>query len=239
LIFYITDNQVSHTVARAFEKSGAEVDHVKNFWLETSGHASPNPTPIFYGILRGSGSAMRTCQFLNQEFIYVDNGYFDAVYMDQYRYKDMSGKYRVVKNGLLEIFTGPPVRTEPRRPLKVLALPPSPYSAFMHDTTPEDWFVELKHIREKTKDHVDLRTKDHKMSLTEHIQDYDAVFAFNSMAVMEAIRQGKAVYTKHGVINNWDKIDSEIQYFDYKKMENFYETRQFTLEEIGGGLWRS
>jgi hypothetical protein len=233
MIFYLTDNQVSHTVAAAFEKGGALIRYVHHFNVLDK---VPR-THIFYGILRGSGAAMKICEYLKEDFLYVDNGYFDAVYLDHTKHKEMTGTYRVVKNGLIDQYTGCPVRTEPRRPLKVLALPPSPYSANMQDTTPEDWFMKLKELRKITNDHIDVRSKDEIRPLTEHLQCYDAVVSFNSMSVMEATRLGKAVWDFHGIFRNADKFTTEIPFFDYESLRDFYSTKQFTLDEIAEGQW--
>lgn len=235
MIYYLTDNDVSHAVGRAFEKGGATVQRVKDFSIHNGQRY------IFYGILRGSGAAMKTCDHLmnswNFTYYYVDNGYFDAVYLDENKHKEMTGTYRIVKNGLIDKYTGCPIRTEPRRPLKILALPPSPYSAFMHDTTPEDWFMELKKLRSITKDHIDVRNKDEKKPLAEHLLCYDAVVSFNSMSVMEASKLGKAVWDFHGIFRNADKFTKEIPYYDYESLVGFYSTKQFTLDEIAEGQW--
>lgn len=233
MIFYITENDVSHAVGRAFQAGGVEVRHIREF-PEGDG---ANKTEIFYGILRGSGAAIRHLQYRSKEYYYVDNGYFDAVYMDQNKVKDMGGKYRVVKNGLLEEFKGLPRLVSPRRSLRILALPPSPYSAFMHDTTPEDWLHQWKTRRQANNDWIDVRHKDEKMPLAEQLKTYDAVIAMNSMAVMEAIRLGKAVYTTHGIVRNAEKFETEIPYYSYADMEAFYADKQFTLEEIAEGKW--
>lgn len=247
MIFYITDNEVSHTVGAAFEKGGATIAHINNF---EGGHqwpvkhrrplyfeASQNDIPIFYGILRGAGSAVRICNYLKEDFYYVDNGYFDAVYMNHQKHKVMTGTYRVVKNDLIHKYTGCPVRTEARRPLKILALPPTPYSANMQDTTPEDWFEQLKKLRAVTKDHVDVRLKDEKRPLNDQLQEYDGVVSFNSMSVMAASKLGKAVWDFHGIFRNADKFATEIPYFDYESLRDFYSTKQFTLDEIAEGNW--
>jgi hypothetical protein len=230
LIYYLTDNEISHTVAAAFEKGGAEVRHIRDF----NGSGRP---PILYGILRGAGRVIQWRIFRGLDYYYVDNGYFDAVYLDQTKHKEMSGTYRIVKNGLIDPYKGCPVRTETRRPLKILALPPSPYSANMHDTTPEDWFMELKRLRTITNDHIDVREKGERKPLGLHMSNYDAVVAFNSMAVMEAVRYGKAVWDFHGIFRNADKFTTEIPYFDYENLVGFYSTKQFTLDEIAEGSW--
>src|SRR3990167_9826340 len=131
MIGYFTHNNVSQSVMKVFKRAGYEVRDIGKF--------DPSKPAIFYGILRGTGAAMRVCQAIGQDFYYVDNGYYDAVYMDVHKRKDMTGKYRVVKNDMAEVYTGP-VDIIPAKPgMSVLLLPPSPYTAFMYDTTPEDW----------------------------------------------------------------------------------------------------
>ena len=64
---------------RAFNAGGINVKHISEF--------TPEEPAIFYGILRGSGTAMRIMQYLGEDFWYVDNGYFDALYMDKNKQK--------------------------------------------------------------------------------------------------------------------------------------------------------
>jgi hypothetical protein len=233
-VFYYTDNTVSQGVRLAFESAGTLTRHISEF----SGFAH-HEVSIFYGILRGCGVAMRICQELGIPYCYMDNGYFDAVYMDAMKRKDMVGTYRIVKNATLDQYIEQPnkiVERDPKHKMRVLLLPPSPYSAFMHDTTPEDWLHEWHH-KLLGRDVGVIRKKDDKTPLYEQLQGFDAVVAFNSMAVMEAIRLGKAVYTTHGIIRNADKFDTELQYFDYDAMRAYYEPKQLTLEQISKGAW--
>lgn len=232
MIYYHTDNTVSIGVKRSFEKAGIDAKHIREFNLSTE-------TPIFYGILRGTGAAIRTLQMVNMDFYYVDNGYYDAVYMGHDKKKDMHGEYRVVKNGLIETYTGKPTHEFERAPMNVLLLPPSPYAAFMHDTTPEDWMNEWITRSRANGDNVEARKKDHKntKSFAEEMEDYDALVSMNSMSSMEAARMGKAVYDTHGIFKNAEMFDSKIPYYEYDALEDFYRTKQFTLEEIGEGKW--
>jgi len=225
MIGYYTDNNVSHGVMSAFADAGIETRHIKDF---------DNTKPaIFYGILRGSGIASRILKDRGIDFWYVDNGYFDAVYMDSAKYKEMNGKYRIVKNDYIEpmptIF---PSAWRANLPLKFLVMPPSVYSAFMHDTTPEDWRItwgqrlhDLGHTRK-------LRDKDEKTPLDVELAECDAVFAFNSMAVVRAIQIGKAVYTTHGIIRNADLLGKAIPKYNIEDIKRFYEPKQYTLEQI-------
>ncbi len=232
MIFYRTDNSISMGVSRAFEKGGVQVKHVD--WFDHN-----EPSPIFYGILRGTGSAIRTLQHLEKGFTYLDNGYFNAVYVDKNRLKDMGGMYRVVKNDLIEPYTEGPDKVYTSAPMKVLILPPTPYMAFMYDTTPEDWNCEWINKVQSAGHTPIIRSKETQFDkpIAQEIAAADAVLAFNSMSVMQAAKMGKAIYTTNGIVRNADKVGSEIQYFDYGNLEEFYETKQFTLEEIGEGLW--
>lgn len=182
---------------------------------------------------------MKALQYLGLDYLYVDNGYFDAVYMDEKKKKDMHGEYRVVRNRLIEPYTGEPVTEFDRAPMNVLLLPPSPYAANMHDTTPEDWTNEWIIKARANGDYVEARKKDHKnpVSFTEEVQNFDAVVTMNSMSVIEATKLGKAVYDTHGVFRNAGQFDTKIPYYEYKSLEDFYSTKQFTLDEIEEGQW--
>lgn len=235
-IGYYTDNSVSHAVMRAFEKAGHRVSHIKDF---NSHRTLLSQRPyVFYGILRGCGNAIRWCDEGKVDYFYIDNGYFEAVYMDGMGHKDMAGKYRVVKNGLITPYMGSPT-IRPRKQLKVLVLPPSPYTAFMNDTTPEDWSLMWKERVEAMKDSGSIRKKDERTPFSEQVKDYDAVIAFNSMAVMEAVKMGKAVYTTHGLVRNDHLYEQCVPYYDYDDMVKFYSDKQFTLTEIAEGKWIS
>lgn len=224
MIGYYTDNSVSHTAMKAFSRRGIPVKHIREF---------DNTKPgIFYGILRGTGMAMRILKDRGINFWYVDNGYFDAVYMNEGKRKDMGGTYRIVKNGLLDVYEGGTKSVVPKRPLHVLMMPPSPYSAFMHDTTPEDWQLtygqklhDLGHTRKK-------RDKTETIPLEDDLRDCDAVLAFNSMGVVKAIEMGKAAYTTHGIVTHATIPDKHVVYYDINDLKEFYADKQFTLEEI-------
>jgi hypothetical protein len=231
MIGYYTDNNVSKSVMASFIASGIDTKHISEFKKYCGEPA------IFYGILRGSGIAMKWCEMHGVDYYYVDNGYFDAQYINDNGYKNMDGLFRIVKNGMIEPYTGAPELSMPRKPLKILLMKPSPYSAFMHDTTPEDWVGQCAKLMIEPEDEIYLRDKSDK-NLKEQLERVDAVLAFNSMAVMPAIEMGKAVYTTHGIIRNMNAFGSETQYFDYKKVSDYYKTKQFTLEQISKGEWQ-
>ena len=221
---YFTDNNVSHTAMKAFSRAGIPVRHISRFDNTKRG--------IFYGMLRGCGMAMRILKDRGIDYWYVDNGYFDAQYLDLTKHKNMSGKYRIVKNQMIEPFTGSPARVEPFKKLKLLLLPPSPYSAFMHDITPEDWMVEIVALCNKLGHTWADRKKDEQKPLVKSLSGYDGMVAFNSMGIMAAIDQGLAAFTTHGVIRNIDMLGKCVPHYDVEALRKYYEPKQFTLAEI-------
>lgn len=222
-IGYYTDNNVSHTVMKHFSRGGFPVKHIRQF---------DNTKPgIFYGMLRGNGPAMRILADRGIDYWYVDNGYFDAQYMDLEKHKNMTGKYRIVKNQMIEPYPEGPCATH-NGTLRVLILPPSPYSAFMHDTTPEDWLVEWKGKCEVMGYSYVIRDKSEQKRLTKHLSDFDCLLTFNSMGAVAAISEGKAVYTTHGIIRNDHLFGKFAPFYDMAALKAFYEPKQFTLEEI-------
>ena len=231
MIFWYTDNSISQSFAEVFgEILEAGTNHVRYF------EGDIFDTQIFYGIHRGCGNAMRVCQYLNIDYYYIDNGYFDARYVDVNMNKDLGGTYRVVKNDMIQPYEGLS-KNEPLLPLTFCVLPPSPYAAYFYDTTPEDWISDQYDILSRLGHTMFLRGKDSEKPLDEDLEQCDAVLAFNSMAVMRAIELGKAVYTSHGIVRNSHLLTEALPYYDIKDVRAFYADKQYTLDEIGQGKW--
>lgn len=224
-IGYYTDNQISKAVMRAFAKSGVQVAHISQFKY------NKNTPAIFYGIMRGTGAAMRYLQYAGKSFHYLDNGYFDAVYMDENKFKKMDGKYRIVRDDMIETMDILPINTA-RGPKRILMLPPSVYSAFMYDTIPEDWTILWGKALREAGHYVEVRPKDDKGSLEDALKNFDAVFAFNSIGIIKAMEMDKAVFTTHGIIRNADMAMTCAPYYDVHAVKEFYKEKQYTLEEI-------
>lgn len=224
-IGYYTDNNVSQGVMRAFSRGGIKVSHINDF------DPFNIDNPVFYGIIRGSGTAMRHLQYLGENYHYVDNGYFDAVYMDEKKRKDMSGTYRIVKNDMIEEIKIDPVKVSSGE-MNVLIIPPSPYTAFMYDTTPEDWNYSCGSRLLASGHKFSVRDKDDTAPFDEAVKDFDAVLAFNSMALVRAIDIGKAVYSTHGIIRNFNLLGECAPYYDISEIKKFYKDKQYTLEQI-------
>ena len=230
LVGFYTDNELSQSVMGAFHSQGVEVDHIKNFGLHLG-----KPC-IFYGILRGSGVAMRYCNYAGTPYAYVDNGYFDALYVDKSMLKPMGGKYRIVKGDMIEPYEGPHTATQVENPMNFMLLPPSPYTAFMYDTTPEEWGYEWAQKLHSLGHKSFTRKKDADNALEVDLACCDAVLAFNSIAVVKAIEYGKPVYTTHGIVRNEQLLlDGLAPHYKIADIKKFYEHKQFTLREIATG----
>jgi hypothetical protein len=219
MIGWITDNPLSRTVMESISWID-DIRHINDFKL----HHSPQ---VFYGILRGCSHAMRIIGFMKSaDYYYIDNGYFDALYVDKSMHKSMEGKFRVVKNGMHKVY---PYGGSPDKPQRILVIPPSPYSANFYDTTPEDWTASLQ-LGGKD---VLVRSKECRRTLQDDLAWCDGVLSFNSMAVMSAIGLGKSVSDTHGIFRK-----PGFYKYDIAKLKEFYEPRQFTLQELREGKCR-
>lgn len=225
-IAWRTDNQLSYTVLSAI---GCPLKHIKEF--NSVLHCTE--ANIFYGLLRGASRAMMLLDDRGGNYYYIDNGYFDAKYIDDKKLKDTSGTYRIVKNATHHEYDGEGINIYSA--IKwVLLLPPSPYSAMHHSTTPEDWIQQS--IEQITKIYGDvrfiIRDKNSDKPLEEDIKATDAVWSFNSMATIKAIEMGKPVNDTNAMFNK-----DRFAVYDYQKVREFYESRQFTLEQFKDFEW--
>ncbi len=229
---WYTNNEISQTVMQAIAERGHEISHIKGFSDDLSGH-------IFYGILRGTAAAMRYCQFTNQSYFYLDNGYYDAEYIDRQGFKDMGGKYRIVKNDMIEQYIGTEIDGKSKDGNLFVIIPPSPYTANFYDTTPEDWLKEWvdvlsgKGFRYRIRDKKALQPLDHDLNAA------TALLSFNSMSGMTALKMGVPTYDTHGLFRNADRVlqdnfKPKVMY-SYDAVRAFYEPKNFTLQEIAEG----
>jgi hypothetical protein len=218
MIGYYTDNSVARNVMGAVQMSGIEVRHID--------HIDPTKPAIFYGILRGAGLWQHYYEQTGIDYWYIDNGYYDAIYRDSTGFKEAGGTYRICKNERITQYKR--FTTGACIPKSVLILPPTEYTAFMNGTTPEDWMISLGITIPHT-----VRRKETKASLLEQIEQHDAVIAFNSMAVMDAVRLNKGLATTHGI---FPFTKGYYDYYNYNDLLAYYTDKQFTLEQISKGL---
>jgi len=228
MILWVTDNELSHTVMNAI---GGEIKHIRDF------DSTPLQPSVFYGLLRGNSRAMHILKYHGIDYWYIDNGYFDAKYVDKKMHKSMDGMFRVVKNDTHDVYPGSPIVSSGKIE-SVLVLPPSPYSASFHHTTPEDWTASVMGWMIDT-GHPIKATVRHKGSNTPfstELKDYDAVVAFNSMAVMEAIAAYKPAFDTHGILRNLERYPNPSIYSP-TDIRKYYETKQCSLEYLRGIAW--
>ena len=236
MICWHTDNEISQTVLKAVSARGHEYKHVKGYDGESES--------IFYGILRGTAPAIHDCWQNEIDFWYLDNGYFEAKYIDAQGYKNLDCKYRIVRNDLIEKYTGPEIVSPIKNGRLFLILPPSPYMAHFYNTIEEEWVAEWTgRLAQKGYD-VRVRPKESMhsaLSLVDELktEGLAGVLAFNSMGLMKAVEMGIPAYDTHGLFRNADKIKAfnfapQLMY-DYADVRAFYEPKNFTLDEIAGG----
>lgn len=228
---YYTNNEISHTVLKSLPD--IELKHIYYF-----GDDVPIPS-VFYGILRGAGPAMRIMEYLKINYWYIDNGYFDAEYVNGAMQKHMDGKFRVVKNDMIDVYTGPVRNIEAGAlPRRALLLPPSQYTAHHYNTTPEDWEEYVKQFLSGWE--IVKRYKGSALTLDEQLSGIGLVVSFHSMACMAAIKRGIPAYDTHGIFRNIEALKDQkpVIRAHYEDLQEFYEPKQYTLEEIGKIKWQ-
>lgn len=230
MIGYYTDNEVSQVVMNSLNSCGIETKHISEFVNNR------DKTPIFYGILRGTGEAINYCRLSGSNFIYIDNGYYDAEYVNENMCKRiLDGCYRVVKNDLIDHYVGSYSAYAAKDNSEFLILKPSPYAAFMNGTTPEDWLNKIIKKLEKLKFTFRLRDKSSEINLEEDIDRSDGVIGMNSVGVLKGVDVGKAVYDTHGIFRNFDELyEGVLDYYDGDMVRDFLLKKQFNLKEIKG-----
>lgn len=230
MIGWITDNPLSKTVMESIP--GITQFHINRFdedLLRPWRTASPS---IFYGILRGCGRAMHILAGNKIDYYYIDNGYFDALYVNKDMQKSMDGKFRVVKNGMHEVYPHKPVGMLAGN--RILVIPPSPYSANFYDTTPEDWIAQVVGDLNERGYEVRMRNKSMNYPLGDDIEWCDGLVTFNSMAVMQSIAANKFTVDTHGIFRNYHILSSHPLYC-LDSLKEYYESKQFTLDEFREG----
>jgi hypothetical protein len=97
-------------------------------------------------------------------------------------------------------------------------------------TTPEDWINRA--VKQYPYAKIKIRDKGTLTLLDDDIKSVDAVYAFNSMAVMRAIELEKPVRDDYGCFRNGD-----FHKYDCREVRNFYEPKQYTLEQLKDYPW--
>ncbi len=220
-IGWYTDNALSQQVLSAIPN--INLRHIKDFAPTQGDH-------VFYGIHRGASRAIHLLEYLGIDYYYIDNGYFDALYVNKQGYKNMDGKFRVIKNDMIEVYNIKGQHSD--RGQRVLIIPPTEYTAMHNLTTPEDWGRSVGQPLEDAGVQIRIRKKDTKIALEDELEWCTGVISCNSMVIMRAIEAGKAVCDTHGILRNgyWGK-------YDIADMHAYYDNKQFTLAELRQGKW--
>lgn len=236
MIFWYTDNDLSHTVADALKPLGIRCRHIRDF------PTNEYPESVFYGIMRGTGNIMHEMRRHKKDFWYIDNGYFDAEYVDKTGRKPMTGLFRVVKNDMIETYSGANGYSIPQNGKLFLVIPPSSYTGNFYDTCPSDWGEAWAEVLTRKGFDVKFRDKGATTTLHEDLTDLSRVngsmLAFNSMSVMSALDRNIPVYDTHGIFRNAAELfrgSKPRQMYDFQSVEKFYRDKQFTLKQISDG----
>ena len=241
MIAYFTDNSISQSVINSLPESIIK-RHIKDFSLTDEA--------IFYGILRGSGWAMKYMRKFNKDYYYIDNGYFDAEYISRSGHKNMTGQLRIVKNDMIEKYPHDiEYADSPVNEKLFMLVPPSVYTANFYDTTPEDWTKEWARILKAKGYHYYVRTKDTNVPLEENLKEIlqhgTGIITFNSMIAMSGIERGIPMYDTHGLLRNAylilekDFIPKKV--LNFEKIKGYYLDRQLILDgfrEINESIYR-
>jgi hypothetical protein len=221
MIGWHTDNALSKQVLSAIPD--IDLRHINDFAPTQDEH-------VFYGIHRGASRAIHLLKYFGIDYYYIDNGYFDALYINKEGYKSMEGKYRVVKNDMIE-----PCGIEGKRSSRgqrALIIPPTEYTAMHNLTTPEDWGRSVGQPLVDAGIQIRVRKKDTDIPLEDELDWCNSVISCNSMVIMRAIEAGKTVCDTHGILRNgyWGT-------YDIADMRAYYENKQFTIAELRDGKW--
>lgn len=221
---WVSSNLISQTIMKA---TGQQIKHLHLF---DKMELQPS---IFYGMLRGASRAMHILKRAGVDFYYIDNGYYEAKYINRLKTKEMDGTYRIVKNDTHHIYTGNSIKYV-GDVKTILLIPPSAYSAMFNDTLPEDWLNQsIKYIGNiYSGARFIVRNKNSQKPLESDINESDAVFSFNSMSIIKAIEMGKPVCDTHGVFRSM-----EFRLYRYQDIIDFYENKQSTIDKFKDFLW--
>lgn len=227
VVGWFTDNSISQTIMQKIAESGITIKHIKDFEPQTS---------IFYGILRGCATAMHICRATGNDFLYLDNGYTEAEYIDSHRVKKThDGTYRICQNDMHVLYREP-IYSKTKRNGYILILPPSPYSANYCGTTPEDWLQFATWFCENQP--YKIRGKESLEPLDLALSGAKAVLAFNSVSLVRAAELGVPIYDTHGFLRNANRLKAGLETINYEKMRSFLTSKQAHFSKLGEYAWR-
>ena len=184
---------------------------------------------------------MHILRHANFPYYYVDNGYFDAQYVNSRFQKSMTGMFRVVKNDTHHLYKGDELRIKPLTSKKeALVLPPTAYTAMHHSITVEDWTQYWVSLLMSHGFRVTIREKSTKAPLDVDLMNIGVVLSCNSMAAIRAIELGIPAYDTHGLFRDADDITKHVFIPELKytldMLHAFYDNKQWSLDKIVQGV---
>lgn len=234
MIAWTSDNPICREVMSALANE-MPIKYIREF-----GNAPIESNNVFYGILRGSGRAIHLSEYFGIDYYYIDNGYFEAEYIDLDMRKVMSGKLRIVKNDLVEEYKGQKefiIRDD--LPRIALLLPPSVHAANHFGLLPDEWIAEWSHFLIRQGYRVVVRPKGTKTPIEQALDGVGLVLSMHSMACMKAIERGIPVYDTRGIFRNAHALLQNdfkpVLVAGIENVRNYYELKQYTLDEIRAG----
>ena len=220
-----TDHELSQCVLEAFAEGtpGALFSHL-------SGVVYPVEIPVYYGILRGCGDAIKEDMRQGRPFVYIDHGYFkDNV--------SFAGHYRLVVGGLhpkIPEWPKPehplmPGEFLPMQPLRhsgpVVLIPPSQHVANFYGIDVADWARRFKTPFVNT-----IVSTKADNNLDELLKTCHGVLAHSSTGAVRALYMGLPAWCTA----ERAPIPNHGQYLR-EDLLNWLSERQFTLGEIRDG----
>ena len=200
-----------------------------------------------YGILRGCGEIIRSCEWVGREYWHIDHGYLHGN-------KGYNGYYRITKNGrqwagngdyAADRFNGLQVRVRPwyRGGTNVVVCPISKMVADYEGIDHHQWLMAIvDEIQRNTERPVVIKPKG-EGSLFDLFRDAWCLVTHASNAAVDAVIAGIPVFTlgpsaaRPMGLSDLSKIDTPV-YPDREQWLNGLAYNQWNLDEFRRGeLW--
>lgn len=203
---------------------------------------------IAYGILRGTGEILKSCETRGLDYLYCDHSYFGQTRAGN----GSSDYYRVVPNGRYythlgdcpkDRFQALNIRVEKWRwsGNQIVLVPVSKFVAAYHGIDANDWLTERrKEIRRYTDRPIVVKPKDSDVPLDVVLRDAWALVTEDSNAAVDAVIAGIPVFTSPNAAaapfgsSDLSKLEKPSMGSREQHLANL-AYQQWTCEEIRSG----
>lgn len=207
----------------------------------------PGPAAM-YGILRGTGEAIKTCIKMDRDYYHIDHGYFLPGHYEGY--------YRVTKNGQMADGTGNypsdrwdflNIQMKPWRTAgeHIVVCPISRFVAAYEGIDETTWTNQMVADLKKFTDRpIIIKPKDSDQLLSVTIQGAHALVCYNSMAALNSILDGIPAFAIDNPAIGPVSLDDisqieEPKICDREQWAYNLAYSQWTLDEFRNGTcWR-